>query len=469
MDRPARLPAGPFSLAFFALAFARLWVSVVFVGVSSSTLYLPLSHTVFDVAYTAAAIAVLLASRRLAPLWKRRWPLAFSLAGMLAASVVFVLRPWVLPSVAPVLGVAAAAVAGPAFLMFSFLNVEALAGVSLIRALLYLSGSGFLGSAMAFFLSGTGSAQVVVAALALPAVAVALLGAFHGTVPEHDRQQEGLPVCPIPWKLFAVVAVFSLTYGMRQAGFPEGVGRHSSLTTALAGGAVFLVAYFFPQRFDFSRLTMVPLAILACAALLMPTEGVFGQEASAACVSVGFTVMRYVVTLVLLDMAKSNGALILPLAALNSSMQGVCMLGGFAEEALRARAGSSVDTVLAVVTMALVIAAAVLLFVARDELTRRWGVRVLEKDAAGALDAQAAEQDRLDHSCRRVAQMHHLTERECEVLKAVMSGLDTEAILARLVIAPGTLRAHSRHIYEKTGVHNRAELEAYVRRIGAGD
>ena len=34
--------------------------------------------------------------------------------------------------------------------------------------------------------------------------------------------------------------------------------------------------------------------------------------------------------------------------------------------------------------------------------------------------------------------------------------------MRNLVIAPGTLKAHTRHIYEKLGVHSREELYALL-------
>ena len=93
-DEKCRLPWGPLSIAFFGMAFARAWLSIIFVGPDSGTPALPvLSHTLFDVAYVAFSLIVLALARRFVPYSEKRWAYAATLAGMLVASVAFVAQP----------------------------------------------------------------------------------------------------------------------------------------------------------------------------------------------------------------------------------------------------------------------------------------------------------------------------------------------------------------------------------------
>ncbi|MDP9304427.1 MAG: response regulator transcription factor [Actinomycetota bacterium] len=55
---------------------------------------------------------------------------------------------------------------------------------------------------------------------------------------------------------------------------------------------------------------------------------------------------------------------------------------------------------------------------------------------------------------------HGLTRREAEVLGCLSEGLGHSAIGERLVISPKTVGTHIEHIYEKLGVHSRAQAVA---------
>lgn len=76
----------------------------------------------------------------------------------------------------------------------------------------------------------------------------------------------------------------------------------------------------------------------------------------------------------------------------------------------------------------------------------------------------AARSQRCDELVKRYA----LTAREEEVLHELAQLKDSQTIARDLIIAPGTLKAHMRHIYEKMDIHTRAELNELLG-IGADD
>ena len=379
---------------------------------------------------------------------------------MLAASAAFVLAP-VVPQGVPVPAQGLTAVmGGVAFLMFTMLNAEMLAGVSLLRAAVYTSGNGLLGSVLAFFLSGAGAAQTAVAAFALPVVAVALVHGALGSIPAQDRQHGPYPRFEMPWKLFAVVAAFALVYGMNQHELAAGAGRHSSFSTAIVNCAVLVVAYFFPQRLDLSKLWRAPLPIMACGLLLIPTEGLFGQVISSYCISMGFTLMRFIVLLIMLDLAKRTGIAIVPLVAFNAFLQIFSLLGEQGSALLEHAVGDGVAHVASTVAACALLGGSFFLIFSERELSSRWGVRVLSPGSS--LEQEQDRENRLASSCAYLVATYHLTAREEEVLLELAKGKDTQVIAQNLMIAPGTLRAHTRHIYEKLGIHTRKELEGLV-------
>jgi len=61
-----------------------------------------------------------------------------------------------------------------------------------------------------------------------------------------------------------------------------------------------------------------------------------------------------------------------------------------------------------------------------------------------------------------------LTSRETEILNLIGTGLQNTDILKRLSIRPSTLEHHIEHIFEKIGVHSRAQAVVWVRQHGLG-
>jgi ATP/maltotriose-dependent transcriptional regulator MalT len=59
-----------------------------------------------------------------------------------------------------------------------------------------------------------------------------------------------------------------------------------------------------------------------------------------------------------------------------------------------------------------------------------------------------------------------LSAREREVLVLLAQGLSNQAIAAQLIVAPGTIKAHTAAIYRKLDVANRTEAAARARRLG---
>jgi len=59
-----------------------------------------------------------------------------------------------------------------------------------------------------------------------------------------------------------------------------------------------------------------------------------------------------------------------------------------------------------------------------------------------------------------------LTERELEVLQLVAQGLTNQEIANRLFLSLNTVKAHSRNIYGKLGVHSRTQAVATARAVG---
>jgi ATP/maltotriose-dependent transcriptional regulator MalT len=58
-----------------------------------------------------------------------------------------------------------------------------------------------------------------------------------------------------------------------------------------------------------------------------------------------------------------------------------------------------------------------------------------------------------------------LSPREQDVLTLLCDGLANDEIAQRLFISPSTVKVHLRHVYEKLGVHTRAQAIVQARRL----
>jgi ATP/maltotriose-dependent transcriptional regulator MalT len=114
--------------------------------------------------------------------------------------------------------------------------------------------------------------------------------------------------------------------------------------------------------------------------------------------------------------------------------------------------GSAVVSVLACIAVAV----SFVLLYSKNELVDRWGIRVLQEPSLGEAVATA---DLLSDRCAELARTYNLTARELEVLQVLARSASNKEAARLLTIAAGTLKAHTRHIYEKMGIHTRAELD----------
>jgi LuxR family maltose regulon positive regulatory protein len=81
----------------------------------------------------------------------------------------------------------------------------------------------------------------------------------------------------------------------------------------------------------------------------------------------------------------------------------------------------------------------------------------------GEPDASMALPEKMNPACDLV---EHLSKRELEVLHLIALGRTNQEIAEQLVVAPGTVKAHTASIYRKLNVTNRTEAAARGRALG---
>ncbi len=455
-----------------ALGCARAWLTLLFAAPA-----LPLdmdidAHRIFDLFYFLAAIVLALSARKLTALSDVRWAVPAIGVCMVGASALCSfsaqMGPWgtagaAFGSVAMWLALAGAVLGGAGFSCFLLVWAEALSHLSLARIALFAALSQLFAVILVFFCDGLDRTRLVLALIILPIVAVAALA--HAGRYARGQDQSALRPCDrswrsVPWKFIAVAAVLCFVYGLRSHQLAAGAGMHSTLSTGIAMAAFAGYVYFFSDRLSLNSLVKSAIPLTLCGFLLIPGEGFLGTVVSSYMISVGYSIMTLLVALMLYDISKRFGIMVLLLFCLKNAMQIFVVLGGdFARfiETLPL-ASSTGDAMMTIIVVMLIFFVAFVLY-AENGLTSTWGIKFMDADA---LTEEGREEQARTKLCDRLSSEHRLSPREDEILRLYAKGMNGPQIEKELFIAEGTLKTHTRHIYEKLGISSRKELHALL-------
>lgn len=441
-----------------ALGCARAWTSLVSADSSFDLLPYESLRTFFDIAYCGVSLLVALFARRLLPFFEQPWTKPASLACMLASSVVWEFQAFAHVDSFP-LAALGSMLGGAGFGLFLLLWSEVLCGLSIVKIVLYTCAGMFFGSTIAFFAAGMDELRLAILVAALPLAAVLALCCASAHVPASSRQQDACPKFGHPWKIYLVFGVWTFAYGLRINQLSDGAGMHSSASTALVTLLLFAFVLFLSDRFGLSALFRSPVLLMVCGFLLIPAESVFGTTMSGYMISMGFTLMSTLVALALYDMSKRLGVAIVALAGVKNAEQAFASLGSWTSESLHGAFGDALaNTIMSSATILLIIVVSILLFSERD-FRSKWGITLLDNKG---LEEDAVANDAMYSVCQSLARRFSLSPREAEILQLIAAGKTGREISEELFIAEGTCKAHTRHIYEKMGIHSRKELFAIV-------
>lgn len=86
-----------------------------------------------------------------------------------------------------------------------------------------------------------------------------------------------------------------------------------------------------------------------------------------------------------------------------------------------------------------------------SNLKTRWGMVAID-------DSEERVGLTFEQSCLILAEKWGLTKRESEIVALMVKGRDKQAIAEKLYISDGTVKVHTRNIYQKMGIHSKQEL-----------
>lgn len=445
-------------LAFLGFALWRAWVSLSYANPACP---MPVNASVGQLAYdgvlAAGAIAIALLSNRIAPLAGKRavYPAIALLLGFAAAANVITI---IYPSAMGALAIPATLAGGTGSALLILLWCEIYSCLAAPRVALYYALTIVGGVVLTFLLQGFRDEYLYGALIVLPALSAALAHRSYKRYipPENRPTAAGRRL--IPWKFFLILALFELVASYSSASvradYPALVGSHSTATTLIGGIVLFVWAWWFANRLPLSALYRAPAIIICCGLLVVPLFGIGGSVAGSFCTALGVMLFNALVLLFLCDVSRRFGVSALLLFGIEEALLLVGWAGRGAAVALDGQglfgtAGPAVGAVTAVAVIAVV----TVLVLNKREISERWGMTFVGKPPS-----EENDRARLTARCETVAREYRLTPRETEVMELLAQGKSLAGVASELIIAEGTAKAHTRHIYEKLGINTRQEL-----------
>ncbi len=443
-------------LAFLGMAFFRAWISVFFtesaVPDASVALWGGLRRIdVFDLSCAAVMLGCALLFRRIGTLYDKPAMRRGTPAAMFVLSACITAR-FCLGAQTGALDMALAAGCGAAFGLTILLWVEACACLSPTNLALAYSASLVFEQFIIFMVTHYETGFALCVAAFFPLVSAACHShAIARLAPEELPRPTSLRF-GFPWKIVCLLCLFSFVQGM-VATYSSAHGAAAYLgilVPACVVGASCLLAH---GRFDFHAVYQGFLPLMAaCIVASIPLQAA-GWEGLAGFFSIAAN--RTVVILmfvVLCGMVRTYRLSAIVLFGVERPCMLAASLAGRALGNAGGLTQASSAQVLAFTLLAAALMAVFLyLFYSERYLSSTWGATFKEGQAAGCEELTAVRA--LD-----LARTYGLSERETDVLLAVVRGCTIKQMEDELQIANGTVKAHLQHVYRKVGVHGKREL-----------
>lgn len=442
-------------LCFFGFAFIRAWDDIAFYQFSS---IVPGHTWVGQDAFLLMMIAVFapfaLLARRVAPLHEKRWALPLA-TGMLVVSSVLGAIAGLDEGSAPALTAGAVVCAGAGAALSILLWAELQSCFNPFRVVLYVSGSFLLGAVMGWLFVGLGPDRLPFVQVVLPLLSALCLKLGFARIPKADLPKRTWGKMRFPWGLIVVLGIYQFIFGLHPANDIATVSP-SVWGAIIASAALFFGTFLLSHRFDFSFVYRTPFVLMTCGLLITLLTFSASNVIASLCISTANTFMFLILTILLCDISHRYGISVLVLCGIQEIATITIIGGDLVEEAMNTglvfvRADDSI--VIVGLTILVVIATVALLFERKS--SEEWGLAFFGADK---LAEGGDEHSLFALRCNEIAEQRRLSPREKEVFWLLTTDKTLAEIAGELYIATGTLKSHTRRIYQKLDVHSRREM-----------
>lgn len=257
----------------------------------------------------------------------------------------------------------------------------------------------------------------------------------------------------LPWKLVVTVLLWAMSFGAVSSTYEATDFWMSYGVPTYVVAAILLLVCALHLRVDFNHLIykigFVTMAFGLTLMLLLPTFQLPGYIAF----NMGYRFVELLVWALCAYLIHDRGISASWIVPLNV---GVWTLGrwiGFScSLALMTKCEVSAPGILT--TMAFMLMVGALFLSSRGNLAEGWGIdRIPDSSLNSAILKQSAKQ---------VSKTHGLSNRESEVLDALVQGMTRAQIAQTFFVSEETIKTHVKHIYRKLGITSREELSELI-------
>ena len=443
------------SLCFFGFAFIRAWDDMAFYRFSA---LVPgqawIGQDLFLLAMIAVFAPLAVFARKVAPLYEKPWSMPTATAALIASTVL-----WVASGVGGDAGfalmIASIVCAGAGASLSILMWAELQSCFNPFRVVIYVSGAFFLGAIMGWLFVGMGLERLSFVLVVLPLLSLVCLKIGFAKIPKADLPKRTWGKMRFPWGLIVVLGIYQFIFGFHAADDISMVSP-SVWGTIIAAGALFLATYLLSHRFDFTFIYRTPFVLMTCGLLITLLAFSKSNVVGSLFISTAYTSMFLVITILLCDISHRYGISVLVLCGIQEVATVTVVGGDLLESSMNAgllpvRADDTI--VIVVLTILVVIATVALLF--ERKASEEWGLAFFGADK---IAEDGDEASRFALRCAEIADRYRLSPREKEVFWLLTSEKTLPEIAKELYIATGTLKSHTRRIYQKLDVHSRQEM-----------
>ncbi|WP_283171061.1 helix-turn-helix transcriptional regulator [Curtanaerobium respiraculi] len=444
---------------FTGMGIFRAWTETVY---ANGSLSFPAQQSLlsgfaaFNVTLAVVLLAIAFTAKRIAPFYGKKAPVPLS-GACLIASCCLNFYSLYYPEHAALIGVPAMVAGAVGIALIILLWSELFGCLNPLRVGLYYAGGLVVGSLILWLFKGLAIPWLWACTCCVPIVSLACLKRAYAVLPDNERPHVGWGSFSFPWKPIAVIALYSLAYGLSVKTVSGITGIHSGFGALAAAVLVYSAVCFKRGTFEFSILYKIALPLLLVSLLPFRWVGGIGSAVAGFCALASYTLCLIVIMVILSGIVYKYGVNALWLFGIERAVRLLAVqLGITVADLAEVTAEITPLQVSVIAAMGASVVVATMLLLSEKQLTAPWGAVLREKIPEER--EELAGKNRLGTKCYELGGQYGLTPREEEIMLLLAQGKKPAQIEKELFVANSTVKTHMKHIYQKLDIHSRAEM-----------